>query len=102
MFYNMEIELWKKGISSKSSIGQTIYSPPIFVKKMMVDVQPYSSEEARRDYGFTIECTKRMFCDIEDFSIGSNIIKYKNKDYNIVKIPWDDEHMEVILNAIWE
>lgn len=99
MFYNFEVELWKKGTSFKDSIGQIINNPPDFLKNMMVDIQPYSSEEAKKDYGFTVNCTRRMFCDVEDININTNIIKCKNKDYDVVKIiEWDD-YMEVLLNG---
>jgi hypothetical protein len=99
MFYDKEIEIWKKGTTSKNTIGQMVSATPVFIKSTLVDIQPYSSEEAKKDYGFTIECTKRMFCDIEDINIDSNIIKYNSKDYNVVKIiPWDD-YLEVMLNG---
>lgn len=100
MFYNKSIEIWKKGTSSKNSFGQVVNSPATFIKDLFVDIQPYSSEEAKKDYGFTINCTKRMFCDIEDININTNIIKYKNKSYEIKKIiEWDD-YLEVMLNEI--
>lgn len=100
MFYDKSIELWEKGSSSKNSIGQVVAAPPVFIKNMMVDVQPYSSEEARKDYGFDVICTKRMFCDLEDININTNIIKYKDKGYDVIKIiDWDD-YLEVLLNAI--
>lgn len=99
MFYDKEIKLYKKGTSTKNNIGQIIEGQLQFIKNIMVDIQPYSTEEAKKDYGYTIECTKRMFCDLEDININSNIIKYKNKDYDIVKIiEWDD-YLEVILNG---
>lgn len=100
MFYNKEIEIWEKGTSIKNSIGQVITTPHIFIKNMMVDIQPYSNEEAKKDYGYTINCTKRMFCDVEDININSSIIKYKNKDYEVTKVIEWDEYLEVMLNAI--
>lgn len=98
MFYDKEIELYKRG-TTKNSIGQIVNSEPIFIKSMMVDIQPYSIEEAKKDYGYTIECNKRMFCDIEEIYINSNIINYIGKNYEITKIiEWDD-YLEVMLNA---
>lgn len=100
MFYDKEIELYKKGTPTKNNIGQMISGSPVFVANMIVDIQPYSTEEAKKEYGFTIECTKRMFCDIEDININSSLIKYQNKDYEITKvIEWDDDYMEVMLYA---
>lgn len=98
MFYDKSIEIWKKGIATKNSIGKLVTTPPILIKNLMVDIQPYSSEEAKKDYGYTINCTKRMFCDLEDLNINTNIIKYKSKSYDITKIiEWDD-YMEVMIN----
>ncbi|MCW6085577.1 MULTISPECIES: hypothetical protein [Clostridium] len=100
MFYNKEIEIWTKGIKDKNTIGLVVCKKPEWIKTNMVDMQPYSSEEAKKDYGSTIECSKRMFCDIEDININTNIIKYNNKSYEITKIiEWDD-YLEVMLNEI--
>lgn len=100
MFYDKEIEIWKKGTATKNSIGQIIATEPVLIKTIMVDIQPYSSEEAKKDYGYTMNCTKRMFCNIEDININTYIIKYKNKSYEITKIiEWDD-YMEVMLNEL--
>lgn len=100
MFYDKEIELWKKGTSTKNSIGQMINEPPVFIKNIMVDIQPFSTEEVKKEYGFDIECTNRMFCDLEDININTSIIKYKNKDYEVTKVIEWDEYLEVMLNAI--
>ena len=100
MFYNKQIEIWKKGNKDKGSFGQVVYTGPVFIRNAMVDIQPYSSEEAKKDYGFTISCTRRMFCDIDDININTNIVKYKNKSYEITKIiEWDD-YSEMMLNGI--
>lgn len=107
MLYDKNVEIWTKGTKTKNSIGQMIRTEPQFLKNLMVDIQPYSNEEAKKEYGFSIECTKRMFCDIEDININTNVIKYKSKSYEITKIiPYDDElppfdnYMEVMLNEL--
>ncbi len=100
MFYEQEIEIWRKGTSTKNSIGQIVNNPPVFIKNINVDLQPYSTEEAKKDYGYTINCTKRMFCNLEDININTNQIKYRSKLYDITKIiEWDD-YMEVMLNEL--
>lgn len=100
MFYDKEIEVWKKGKKEKGSFSQDIIEKPEFIKKMLADVQPYFSEEAQKDHGFTVECSKRIFMDLENINIDTNFIKYKNKKYEIKKIiEWDD-YMEVIINGI--
>ena len=100
MFYDKEIEIWKKGETYKDEMGKIRTEPPKLLKTIVVDVQPYSSEEAQKDYGFTIECSKRIFMNIEDININTNLIKYRNKKYDIVKIiEWDD-YLEVMVNGV--
>jgi formiminotetrahydrofolate cyclodeaminase len=70
------------------------------IKNIMVDIQPYSSEEAKADYGYTINCTKRMFCNLEDIKINTNFIKYKSHDYEVIKIIGWDDYMEILLNQV--
>ena len=97
MFYDKEIEIWKKGKKEKGNFGQDIIGEPKLVKTLKCDVQPYFSEEAQKDYGFTVECSKRIFMDLDTINIDTNFIRYKNKKYEIKKIiEWDD-YMEVII-----
>lgn len=100
MFYNKNIEIWIKGKKEKNNIGQIVETPPSKVKEILVDVQPYSREEILKDYGFTVDCSKRIFMDLEDININTNLIKYKNRPYDIKKIiEWDD-YLEVFMNEI--
>ncbi len=63
----------------------------------LVDVQPYSAEKCKRDYGYDIECTKRVFSDIYSEIIESAVIEYKGKFYSIQKIiEWDD-YLDVMI-----
>lgn len=100
MFYDKEIETWKKGETYKDDTGKIRSKPSELLKTTMVDVQPYFSEEALKDYGFTIECSKRIFMDIEDININTNFIKYRDKKYNIVKIIEWDNYLELMINDI--
>jgi|SRR5699024_4552803 len=100
MFYNKEIEIWTKEKFHKDDIGEIRYKPPKLVKILMVDVQPYSSEEALKDYGFTVECSKRIFMDIENVYINTHFIQYRNREFEITKIiEWDD-YLEVMVNNV--
>lgn len=100
MLYNKKIEIWGKGKKTKGSFGQTTIGEPELIKIILADVQPYFSEEAQKDYGFTIDCSKRVFMDLEDINIDSNFIKHKGQKYEIVKIiEWDD-YLELMVNGV--
>lgn len=63
-----------------------------------VDIQPYSMEKAEKDYGYAIECNRRIYCDVIDEIKEDVLIKYNDKFYSIVKIMWDDGYYEILLN----
>lgn len=67
---------------------------------ILVDMQPYSTARAKKDYGFDTECTRRMFSDIVPGIEKGNYIEYKNVFYEIKEIPWDDEYYEILLNNV--
>ncbi|WP_252214417.1 hypothetical protein [Clostridium sp. VAP41] len=63
----------------------------------LVDIQPYSAEKCKKDYGYDIECTKRVFSDIYSEITESAVIGYRNKFYSIQKIiEWDD-YLELMI-----
>lgn len=54
------------------------------------DVQPANREQIYKDYGYYIDCSIRIFCDLVDLRIG-NIVEYAGQRYKVVKvIQWDD------------
>ena len=60
------------------------------VLQLACDVQPANREQIFKDYGYHIDCSIRVFCDISDIRIG-DIAKYNEQQYKIVKvIRWDD------------
>jgi len=62
------------------------------------DVQPYSSEKAKIEYGYNIKTTKRVFCDAIDGISESAVIDYSDHYYSIEKlIEWDDFYELLIL-----
>lgn len=68
------------------------YVPGGYVQKesILCDVQPSTKELVYKEYGFYVDCSKRVFCDKCDLKEG-NLIKYDNDVYKIVKlIEWDD------------
>ena len=89
MFYNKEINIYAyKSYTDMCGIDREGYSK-INDEPIMVDVQPYNSEKAKKNYGYNIECTRRMFCDIIPEIAEDCIIEF---------IPWDDEYYEIMLN----
>ena len=64
-----------------------------YVKKfegVKSNVQPITSQKAKEQYGYNLECTKRVFIDYENLDEEnikeSDIILYKNKTYNVQQI----------------
>lgn len=95
MFYNKEIEIWKMGEGYKDA--DRIYHEGRLekTKSLMVDVQPYSTERLKKDYGYEIDVNKRIFCDLDDSIKINAVIKYKGNFMEVKKyLEWDD-YMEV-------
>jgi len=98
MFYNKEIQIYSYGDhDDEHGISRVGYSVLKTEEPIMVDVQPYSSERAKKDYGYDIVTTKRIFCDVIAEITESSIIKYNNQFYTVQKIPWDDGYMDIML-----
>ena len=100
MFRNKSIEVWTKG--EEVHLGGGVYSPgePSFLYEAKVNIQPYSSAEAKKDYGFDVDTTHTMFMDKNDIEIGTTIVKYNGDDYEVKqKIEWDS-YIEVLLERL--
>lgn len=97
-FYNKEIEIYPySDVKDKFGINRKGYILLSTTDPILVDIQPYSSEECFKQYGYNIKTTKRMFCDAIPEIIESTAIKYNNQYYGIQKIiEWDD-YMEIML-----
>jgi len=97
-FYNKEIFIYTYGDKDDDhGISRKGYFLFVTEEPVLVDVQPYSSEKAKQDYGYNIKTTKRMFCDIIPEITESAAIKYKGQYYGVQKIiEWDD-FLEVML-----
>lgn len=77
------------------------YVPGVETTKILyTDIQPFSRELLLKKYGYDIEVTKLMLCDVDDDIKEGSIVVFKGKDYEVKKIPWDDGHYEVVLNAV--
>ncbi len=59
-------------------------------KQIECDVQPSNRELVYKEYGYYIDCSKRVFCDKCELKEG-DYIKYRDNIYKVVKlIEWDD------------
>jgi len=97
-FYNKEILIYAYGeTADKYGITRRGYTEVITTDSILVDIQPYSSQKAKEDYGYEIETTKRIFMDIMPEIIESVVIKYREQYFSIQKIiEWDD-YLECML-----
>lgn len=89
-FYNKKISIYKYAETvDEYGISREGYS--LIADSLMVDIQPYSTDKAKKDYGYEIETTKRIFMDIMPEVTESSVVKYKEQFYKIQKIiEWDD------------
>lgn len=95
MFYDKEIEIWNLGEGYKDNDGIYREGGLVKTKTLMVDVQPYSTERLKKDYGYEIEVDKRIFCDLDESIKINAVIKYKCNSMEVKKfLEWDD-YMEV-------
>lgn len=99
-FYNKTIELYSSGDDVRNDAGIVITSAPLYIKNIECDIQPYSKDLLYKNYGYQVDCTKRVFCEIDnDVKLGC-IIKYNSINYKIVKIIEWDTYIEVVINDI--
>lgn len=99
-FNNKDVEVWRKG--TPINIGGGVMAPgePELTYVDKVNIQPYSSAEAKKDYGLDVITTHAMFSDVRPINIGSNFVRYDGKDYEVKeKIVWE-HYMEVLLEAL--
>lgn len=90
-FYDKSIVLMTLSEGHKDSNGIWIKGELTPLKTILCDVQPASRELIFKDYGFNIDCTKRIFCDVDNDLKTGGVIKYKDINYTIVKlVEWDD------------
>jgi hypothetical protein len=98
MFYNKEIQIYIYGShDDEHGISRTGFKLSTTDEPIMVDIQPYSSEKAKKEYGYDIKTTKRMFCDISLKIVESSVIKYRNQFFSIQAIVEWDDYLDVML-----
>lgn len=97
-FYNKQISLMAE-TGGYMYHGSWVEGELKEAKTISCDVQPANREQIYKDYGYFIECSKRIFCDVDgDIDVGS-LVKYDNQLYKVVKIiKWDD-YMDVFIEV---
>lgn len=98
MFYDKEIKLYTNtGHFNESKLW--IDGEDVYLKTIQADVQPYNKALAYKDFGYDIECSKRVFCVPDDDIKMGVTIEYNGAKYKVVKlIKWDD-YLDVILDG---
>lgn len=97
MFYTKEVKLYELQ-AFENEWGIVEEEKYTFINTIMVDVQPYSQEKLNRDYGYDLQVTKRMFCNIFDDITESTLVTYRDKPFHIVKIVEWDNYLDIALN----
>lgn len=95
MFYNKQVEIWNIGEGYTDSHHIYHEGELWFSKTIRVDVQPYSTERLKKEYGYEIDVNKRIFCDLDNEIKINTVIKYKNNSMEVKNfLEWDD-YMEI-------
>ena len=90
MFDNFKVEVWNRGPSTK--VGGITYPGVLaFVRDIMCDMQPTSTEILIKAYGYDTPVTKRFFInDYAGINVGT-VLMFGTEKHEIKKaIPWDD------------
>ncbi len=96
-FYNTEVKIIKKtesgGYTRKSHEVEELCT-------VKADIQPYGGGLAEKEYGFTVECQKRMFCaDNPHITEGVYAIA-DNIKYKVVSVVSRSGGMTVLLQRV--
>ncbi|MEC1780073.1 hypothetical protein [Schinkia azotoformans] len=100
MFYDKELQI--QGVITEGYRDEfSIYHEPQFgtVKTVMGDVQPYSQEMAKRQYGFDINVSNRVFLDFEPLIRVGTKMKHNDITYIVKKIIDWDTFMELMIDV---
>jgi len=94
MLSNYRVGVYNRLPSSKVN-GITITGVLAWVKDIDVDIQPYSTALLIKQYGYNIECNKRLFLDFDPVVKIGTVFYYTNPQLVVEKyevktiINWD-------------
>ena len=100
MFYDKIIKLYKKKDGYFNNKKIWIEGDLEYQRDIESDVQPYSKQLLLKEYGYSIECQKRVFCDPDIKIEMFDVVKYLDDFYKIVKIVEWEEYWELMLDGI--
>lgn len=73
---------------------------PIEIDRITGDLQPYSGDLLKADYGLARECQKRFFCRTNDNIKEGALLKIGGRYFEVVYVAdWEAGH-EVMLNEV--
>lgn len=97
MFYKDKMHLYTTN-KVKDDYGSLITSYSLN-KSIDCDKQPYSRQLLFKEYGYDLDCTNRVFCDLDE-ELDDGVIVSFNDDttkYRVQKaLKWDD-YMDVMV-----
>lgn len=98
MIKNTTVGIYNR-LSSVDEFGETVENPiPTWLKNIDVDKQPYSSAQLKKEYGFDIKCTDRMYTDLDDDIKMNTVIMYGALTFKVqVILPWETWQEVVVL-----
>ena len=100
LFHDKYIDVYAYG-KYKDSDGVTRKGYSKKISDLRCNVQPITSQRAREQYGYSVDCTKRVYLDDLDNIVESDIILYKGKTYNIQQIiEWNTYSVLLILEKV--
>ena len=100
MLSNCTVGIYNR-TSTVDEWGETVEGlVPIWIKDIDVDKQPYTNEQAKKDYGFDVICTDRIFADLDTDIKANTVIKCGELTYKVQKILRWETWMELVVLLI--
>lgn len=97
MFYTKEVKIYKPE-NTEDKWGAIIEGQYRLVKTAKVDVQPNSRDKLNKEYGYDLETTLRLFCDVSEPITEASLISYRGQPFDVVKIVEWDDYLDIALN----
>lgn len=88
--WNKKIDVYEYG-KTVDEYGVSRKGYTKIIENMKCNIQPESSEKAEKEYGYKVECTNKVFCNVEPLIKESSIIMWNNQTYEVKQIiRWND------------
>ncbi|MPN64038.1 hypothetical protein SDC9_211809 [bioreactor metagenome] len=60
-------------------------------------MQPANREQIYAQYGYTVDCTKRVYCDLTNSIDAGGLIMYQGELFDVVKAVSWDSYVDIFL-----